>query len=55
MVNFYNTANASQVKWNKTDENLLATSHEVDVRIWDKRVIWVLNVSWGFEDFIAFF
>lgn len=31
-------AGANQVKWNKIDENLIATSHEVDVRIWDIRV-----------------
>lgn len=31
-------AGANQVKWNKIDENLIATSHEVDARIWDIRV-----------------
>lgn len=30
-------AGANQVKWNKIDENLIATSHEVDARIWDIR------------------
>uniref|UniRef100_A0A3Q0QUS7 WD repeat domain 59 n=1 Tax=Amphilophus citrinellus TaxID=61819 RepID=A0A3Q0QUS7_AMPCI len=28
---------ASQVKWNKKNPNLLASSHDGDVRIWDKR------------------
>ncbi|XP_061231827.1 GATOR2 complex protein WDR59 isoform X5 [Neopsephotus bourkii] len=28
---------ASQVKWNKKNANCLATSHDGDVRIWDKR------------------
>lgn len=31
-------AGASQVKWNKKNANCLATSHDGDVRIWDKRV-----------------
>lgn len=31
-------AGASQVKWNKKNANYLATSHDGDVRIWDKRV-----------------
>ncbi|XP_050778305.1 GATOR complex protein WDR59 isoform X3 [Gopherus flavomarginatus] len=30
-------AGASQVKWNKKNVNCLATSHDGDVRIWDKR------------------
>ncbi|XP_030582002.1 GATOR complex protein WDR59 isoform X2 [Archocentrus centrarchus] len=30
-------AGASQVKWNKKNPNLLASSHDGDVRIWDKR------------------
>ncbi|XP_012661614.1 GATOR complex protein WDR59 isoform X2 [Otolemur garnettii] len=30
-------AGASQVKWNKKSANCLATSHDGDVRIWDKR------------------
>ncbi|XP_019216955.1 GATOR complex protein WDR59 isoform X3 [Oreochromis niloticus] len=30
-------AGASQVKWNKKNQNLLASSHDGDVRIWDKR------------------
>ncbi|CAD7689151.1 GATOR2 complex protein WDR59 isoform X1 [Canis lupus baileyi] len=30
-------AGASQVKWNKKNANCLATSHDGDVRIWDKR------------------
>lgn len=29
---------ASQVKWNKVTNNLFATAHEGDVRIWDPRV-----------------
>nr|XP_015223760.1 PREDICTED: WD repeat-containing protein 59 isoform X1 [Lepisosteus oculatus] len=30
-------AGASQVKWNKRNQYLLASSHDGDVRIWDKR------------------
>ncbi|KAG8143864.1 hypothetical protein E2320_001010, partial [Naja naja] len=30
-------AGASQVKWNKKNANCLATSHDGNVRIWDKR------------------
>ncbi|KAJ4922273.1 hypothetical protein JOQ06_021617, partial [Pogonophryne albipinna] len=30
-------AGASQVKWNKKNQNLLGSSHDGDVRIWDKR------------------
>ncbi|KAM9301671.1 GATOR2 complex protein WDR59 isoform 2-T2 [Gastrophryne carolinensis] len=30
-------AGASQVKWNKKNSSLLATSHDGDVRIWDRR------------------
>ncbi|CAJ0932550.1 unnamed protein product [Ranitomeya imitator] len=30
-------AGASQVKWNKKNANCLATSHDGDVRIWDRR------------------
>ncbi|XP_062247810.1 GATOR2 complex protein WDR59 isoform X1 [Platichthys flesus] len=30
-------AGASQVKWNKKNPNLLASSHDGDVRIWDRR------------------
>ncbi|XP_043937539.1 GATOR complex protein WDR59 [Protopterus annectens] len=30
-------AGASQVKWNKKNRSCLATSHDGDVRIWDKR------------------
>ncbi|XP_075939292.1 GATOR2 complex protein WDR59 isoform X5 [Anarhichas minor] len=30
-------AGASQVKWNRKNQNLLASSHDGDVRIWDKR------------------
>ncbi|KAM9765615.1 GATOR2 complex protein WDR59 isoform 2-T2 [Menidia menidia] len=30
-------AGASQVKWNRRNQNLLASSHDGDVRIWDKR------------------
>lgn len=35
---FFFAAGASQVKWNKKNANYLATSHDGDVRIWDKRV-----------------
>ncbi|XP_027474614.1 GATOR2 complex protein WDR59 isoform X9 [Callorhinus ursinus] len=34
---FCSFAGASQVKWNKKNANCLATSHDGDVRIWDKR------------------
>lgn len=30
-------AGASQVKWNRKNQNFLASSHDGDVRIWDKR------------------
>ncbi|XP_029353332.1 GATOR complex protein WDR59 isoform X4 [Echeneis naucrates] len=30
-------AGASQVKWNRKNQHLLASSHDGDVRIWDKR------------------
>ncbi|XP_054165460.1 GATOR complex protein WDR59-like isoform X2 [Oppia nitens] len=30
-------AGATQVKWSKLNEHLLATSHEGDVRVWDRR------------------
>ncbi|XP_033989756.1 GATOR complex protein WDR59 [Trematomus bernacchii] len=30
-------AGASQVKWNKKNQNLLGSSHDGDVRIWDRR------------------
>ncbi|XP_058484871.1 GATOR complex protein WDR59 isoform X3 [Solea solea] len=32
-------AGASQVKWNKRNQHLLASSHDGDVRIWDKRLV----------------
>lgn len=31
-------AGASQVKWNKKNQHLLASSHDGDIRVWDKRV-----------------
>uniref|UniRef100_A0A8C5WKW0 WD repeat domain 59 n=1 Tax=Leptobrachium leishanense TaxID=445787 RepID=A0A8C5WKW0_9ANUR len=31
------TAGASQVKWNKKNTNCIASSHDGDVRIWDRR------------------
>lgn len=31
-------AGASQVKWNRRNQHLLASSHDGDVRIWDRRV-----------------
>lgn len=34
----HSIAGATQVKWAKIDDHNLATSHEGDVRIWDKRV-----------------
>ncbi|KAH7642410.1 wd repeat-containing protein 59-like protein [Dermatophagoides farinae] len=33
----HSISGASQIKWSKINENILATSHEGDVRIWDKR------------------
>nr|XP_027201806.1 GATOR complex protein WDR59-like [Dermatophagoides pteronyssinus] len=33
----YSISGATQIKWSKMNENILATSHEGDVRIWDKR------------------
>ncbi|CAG2183654.1 unnamed protein product [Oppiella nova] len=30
-------AGATQVKWSKVNEHMLATSHEGDVRVWDRR------------------
>ena len=35
---FLCAAGASQVKWNKLNSNLLATTHDGDIRIWDPRV-----------------
>jgi hypothetical protein len=29
---------ASQVKWNREDRHVLATSHDGDIRVWDLRV-----------------
>ncbi|VDI29347.1 WD repeat-containing protein 59 [Mytilus galloprovincialis] len=34
---FQTVAGASQVKWNKVTNNLFATTHEGDVRLWDPR------------------
>lgn len=34
----HSIAGATQVKWSKMNDYTLATSHEGDVRIWDKRV-----------------
>ncbi|UXI19172.1 Zinc finger protein [Sarcoptes scabiei] len=33
----HSISGATQIKWSKINENILATSHEGDVRIWDKR------------------
>ena len=33
------TAGISQVRWNKSDPNILATAHDTAIRIWDNRVI----------------
>lgn len=43
-------AGASQVKWNKKNANYLATSHDGDVRIWDKRVS---DLSLVFSSFLV--
>jgi hypothetical protein len=37
VLSMSSVAGATQVKWSKTNENHLATSHEGDVRVWDKR------------------
>ncbi|XP_040265541.1 GATOR complex protein WDR59 [Bufo bufo] len=37
VVSLSAVAGASQVKWNKKNTNCLATSHDGDVRIWDRR------------------
>lgn len=42
---FFFAAGASQVKWNKKNANYLATSHDGDVRIWDKRVSGLFPVT----------
>lgn len=34
---FFTSAGASQVQWNKVSSNLLATAHDGDVKLWDKR------------------
>uniref|UniRef100_UPI0035900280 GATOR2 complex protein WDR59 isoform X3 n=1 Tax=Myxine glutinosa TaxID=7769 RepID=UPI0035900280 len=36
-VSLSTVAGASQVKWNKQNQDIFATSHDGDVRIWDKR------------------
>lgn len=40
------SAGASQVKWNRKNQYLLASSHDGDVRIWDKRVSRLLFNQW---------
>lgn len=40
-------AGASQVKWNKKNPNLLASSHDGDVRVWDKRVSFLDETAFG--------
>lgn len=42
-------AGASQVKWNRRNHYCLASSHDGDVRIWDKRVIMLLAASWFYK------
>lgn len=37
MLSMSSVAGATQVKWSKMNEHVLATSHEGDVRVWDKR------------------
>lgn len=56
-LSFFFAAGASQVKWNKKNANCLATSHDGDVRIWDKRVSnlsfspsWSLITPRGYEE-----
>ncbi|XP_015789325.1 GATOR complex protein WDR59 isoform X2 [Tetranychus urticae] len=38
-LGFSSVVGPSQVKWSKSDENILATALEGDIRIWDKRKI----------------
>ena len=33
------TAGASLVQWNRINENVIASAHDSDIRIWDMRVI----------------
>ena len=35
-------AGASQVKWSKVNSDLLATTHDGDLRIWDPRVSYLI-------------
>lgn len=36
--NYYDSlAGATQVKWNKLNENIVASSHDGDIRLWDTR------------------
>ncbi len=37
MVSMSSVAGATQVKWCRMNEHMLATSHEGDVRVWDRR------------------
>lgn len=34
----WSSVGASQVKWNRVNRHVLATSHDGDIRIWDLRV-----------------
>ncbi|KAI1307576.1 GATOR complex protein WDR59 [Halotydeus destructor] len=36
-VTFSSLASTNQVKWSKVDEHVLATAHDADIRIWDRR------------------
>ncbi len=38
LIVLFTLAGVSQVKWNKRNCNLLATTHDGDIRIWDTRV-----------------
>lgn len=40
----HSISGATQIKWSKLNENILATSHEGDVRIWDKRVKFIYGL-----------
>ena len=48
-------AGASQVKWNKVTNNLFATTHEGDVRLWDPRVstLYVDLLNWIARTFLS--
>ena len=38
-------AGASLVQWNRLNENIIASAHDSDIRIWDLRVSIVQNLK----------